>query len=66
MAVEEEGVEATGGRHAFAEIEQGRCRWVPFFCVFGALGWEREWGGVVVEGGFGVAEETPEVHFLDN
>lgn len=58
VAVEEQRVEATGWSHFFAEIEKIRGL---LFCIL-TLSRQGKWGVVVVEGGFGIAKKTPEIH----
>lgn len=59
VAVKEQRIEATDWSHMFAEIEEVR-RLLPCLCI---LRREGKWGVVVVEGGFGIAKQTPEVHY---
>ncbi len=58
MAIEKERVKATYWSRSLAEIEEV-CGLL--FCAR-TLGGEAEWRVVVVEGGSGVAQKTPDVH----
>ena len=58
MTVEEERIETTDWGQLFAEIEEVQR---SLFCIR-TLDREGKWGIVVVEGGFSIAKQTPEIH----